>query len=529
MRDRLRLVLRLARKDWRVVWPWAVLAWLATGSRWAAVLARGRVSEVVDMFALASALIPFLALARLVHVDPVPGTTQFWVTRPIPPGALLTVKLLLAFVAVVLPCVLVEVAPLTATGLRLDAEDYVLVFALTLLWYLAAVGLALLSAAFTGTVSSALLLGLSALMLVSVGMSYVRRLWPTSFEFNVTLVSGRIVGGLLTAAACPVVLWVLYRTRSRRRAALLLAALGALLFAVDRWWAWNWISAPLRPAAAPAHGHDWRHVNVRLDPRRKGEGASSSSQRSRVSLGVIVENLPDCLSLVQTGYAARATVSGRDESLQVDLRHPPRRGLPVDSSYWVPSRLEQALTGCAPGNQGGRVEVFAPRTGEYDARSGGWKHPNRVREVQRAEGTLFFAVARPYVVARAPLRAGSVLESHGWRRTVLAIPSAASPELRVRTEQVVVPYLEYSRFGLWSAVFDPAEGKFYRAASSGRIDSSASGGLAYRVWETAERGWQGKGNETLTTLPDATEMALLAAEPLGTLQVPFVARLPESW
>lgn len=104
------MTLHILKKDVRRLWPailasLAVLASLARQDRWRLDWGSGPTESYLNL------LVPVLwacLLALAVDQEPIPGDRQFWLTRPMPRGALLGAKLLFALLFVHLPALIAD-------------------------------------------------------------------------------------------------------------------------------------------------------------------------------------------------------------------------------------------------------------------------------------------------------------------------------------------------------------------------------------------------------------------------------------
>ena len=116
------MIWHIFRKDLRLLWPMAVLVagvqWLNAGllirGGW---FARSTIGEMGDWGWLSNVALPAVALLGLaalaiavIQQDRLPGTTQDWLTRPIPRRQLLAAKLLFVVLAGLLPILAADLA-----------------------------------------------------------------------------------------------------------------------------------------------------------------------------------------------------------------------------------------------------------------------------------------------------------------------------------------------------------------------------------------------------------------------------------
>src|SRR5580693_5879415 len=96
------MVRHILKKDWRLLWPivgaLAALQGLLTGARFAAAPFLGGLPTVP--MALLELLAAGIVITLVVHQDPIPGTRQDWLVRPIARRDLFLAKLLFVVVLV---------------------------------------------------------------------------------------------------------------------------------------------------------------------------------------------------------------------------------------------------------------------------------------------------------------------------------------------------------------------------------------------------------------------------------------------
>jgi hypothetical protein len=115
------VIWNILKKDLRILWPLiAVVAAVQLGN--AALLASGGqfapdANLDVEFAWISNLALPFVCLLGLVvlvlavlHQDRLPGTTQDWLTRPIPRGKMLAAKMLLIVLAGLVPVLLCDIA-----------------------------------------------------------------------------------------------------------------------------------------------------------------------------------------------------------------------------------------------------------------------------------------------------------------------------------------------------------------------------------------------------------------------------------
>jgi hypothetical protein len=533
MSERLALFRHLAAKDWRPLRPWAVVCWIASAAAWLPAWGPSDAGSgpLAGVLAALAALLPALAVARLLHLDPVPGTQQLWLTRPIPPGTLLLAKLTLVTLTVLLPCFLLAVVPLVFTGVPLRWSDHVLVWIGTTVVYLAFYAGVALPAALTRNMAQlGLLLATGSLAYVVLRYyswqwrrSSIEWLWEPGVE-----VSRELVLRLLAAAAGLAGAVVLYRRRRVRAVGALAVALAVPLFALTQVWPLDvtgWavsLGAPSAPSA-PANSAtpDWRRVQVVVDGSQVGTSQSTRdgvAGPARLSVAARVAGLPPDLLLEQVGYSATARVEWPD---RVHLEHDDPRQV---SGWLGRGTAETIALGCPSSSDRQEVEIAHIE----GASVGDWPALHEVR------GTLRFTVGRPFVLARGPARPGARLALPRRLLTVTSLTMADGRQGLVLDERhVVAPVLD----GLWPVdpdpiLFDPIQRRCYHpsARSHGTWRRQARyerTRIELQSW-TPSFGFQRPREDfgmSFFSMPrerlDRSELVFLSVEELGTLEVPF--------
>jgi hypothetical protein len=546
MSERVKLLWHLAAKDWPPLRPWAVLSWIATAVAWLPAFAPPEVElgPLSDLLPPIAMLLPVLALARVLHLDPVPGTTQLWLTRPIPPAALLAAKLALFTLTVLLPCLVLDVVPIVFTGVALRWNDHALVWIGTAVVYLALYAGAALPAALTRNVAQLALLLAAGLLALVVLRHLSWQWWPPKRDWagaGAGLEASRVlVVGLLTPALALAGAADLYRRRRVRLVGVLAAALALPLVAVSRLWpvdVTGWavaLGAPSGPSSGAVergtHGPDWRRTRVLVDGGRVGISRPEHdgvAEPVRMSAGARVSGLPPGLSLVQVGYSVTATVEGQGVLLLKEDGWPARS--PTGSVAGGMPPPEAVALGC-PWSGDGSVEI-ARLEGVPE---GEWP------VMQDVHGTLRFAVVRPFVLARGPARPG---ERFALPRRLVTVGSLAPTNgvQGVVLEQRLVAAPIFER--LWPTnpdvvLFDPGERRCRRSNQESMWAwSRRARYIRSRIELTYWRPTYDpphRDNDRWTWPPavprellERSELVFLSAENLGVLEVPFA--VTEIW
>jgi hypothetical protein len=554
------LWVHLARKEWRYAWGWLLLAWAATGSLWLHLLgpwrglglSGGPARDLGLLHTLLVSLVVLLVQSRLFQMDPLFGTTSFWVTRPIGRWRLLFAKVAVAGMALVLPCSLIETAPLAAMGLHLPLRDLVLSAAGTVLWYsaLCAVGAvpAVLTRGLTTMVLSSLGGGIAGLLLFPyAGRPYLNS--PGFFDgtlHGAAVEAGRAVTLAALAVGSSLAILVTLSRSGRRRETLILVGLSIVaVFVWDRSWSGGLLKtlAPPRTGAAasvlvnPIQASlgrgGYRQGGLRFPDRRPGAPAP-------LSVSFSLTGLPEGLVVEQTGYETTARVGGQD---QRRVRVEWGRWLGSPNGLW-PNAIEMALdcrephihppweSNEAPPDEPS-FEIFqvAPAS-ETDRSTPG---------LSEVRGTLFMSVVRPRLVARAPARTGETLEVPGHRFRIVGVSHERLPlQIRMIHDSVEPPLFRraFATPAGWIVLHNPARKECLHDNTYGsgspltfglpflRSDSAwvFNGGMMFGSshWPGAWR-WRAPPDWL-----EGAEIVLLSVDEVRRAEVPFeLARFPE--
>jgi hypothetical protein len=486
MPNRTRLLLHLTRKDWRALRTLAALCWALTAARWLMVEPMSGGDRFLGPLLL---LVPLLLVVRLVHLDAPLGTTQFWLTRPVPARTLAASKLLAVFLMVVLPSAVIETAPLALTGVPLEAADYALVSLTTVLWYTAFSAFALVPAVVTRSARAAVLLAVAWVMALRIA-------WWWLLPVHLAVAAQPLPIAALEAAGASTIVWRSYRTRGRGFTVALALLMLAAPIAAARWWPWE-RGTPSPPEAGPSA--PWRRVRVRLEwpsARQQADGGGDGSVRAVIA----VENLPSDLVLVETGYDATAIVGGAERHRAADRRW----SAGAASPYWTP-RFESVVLGCR--------EDAPPVVAIFELEPEG--RPADLSALQRVHGRLHFSVVRPVVEGRAPISEGSTLSARGWRLTV---SSVAYNFRRIRSQAVQALASRFPSYVVW---FDSV-GK--RCHGERWFPPWSPAGLPYAVDERPLHFWNRAVTMPWTTAHD--ELVVLGGQEVGRFIVPFDLSAP---
>lgn len=458
----LALVAHLMAKDWRAMRWWFVVAWLASASLAVEKLSLDPPLPLLfglTLFLGVGVLIVLIVVqSALFLLDPPLGSTAFWLTRPIPRSTLLAAKLALWLVALVVPCVFLELAPMALLGLDLVALDYTLAAAEGLLWCLA-LGPALLVVALAperpATRMALALVAGTVLLLMDL------RALSTSGDAGV---------GDVPAVALPVPL-----AASRWALACVLAAIAGLvalrrLYAAGRWppsagllvaglalsavaqhvWPRETL-APVARLYRTWRGADRPHtpprdvgaLGVRLEhPGLVNFSSVGGCQETHLIADAVFGGRPAGTALVQVGFRTRlrrpgapdAHVVADDRRLQPTYAHVTRSRNPdpfATGDVYQP-RWPALAVDCAQDVGAFLVEVFraAPCIPE-----------DATRTQADLSGQLSFRVVRPFVAARVPLRDGEALALGRHRVVVERVDERAIPALALSIQSLALRLL----------------------------------------------------------------------------------------
>ena len=464
-----------------------------------------------------------LAAARLLQLDPIQGSTQLWATRPIPRTTLLAAKLTVLLGVLVLPCALLEAFRVCVVGLQIDAAGWIAIVAGTLALRGALILVLALVAVLTRHLASwffasaALLVGLA----VWEGAGRSLGLWsfPALDARGAALeLTRRLLAAVIVLLGAGAGLYATYRTRRLLPAIVGLAALLVAQDAVRHHWPVTWPgTGDAVLAASPSAPVAWSHATVEVLPN---EPFNWSASDGSLHLRAEPHGLPSGLSLVQTGYSVAAEPAGHGVvRVDVDLRRPPTPTEPVRGPHQLPSFLTVAL-GCRVSDCASSVEVF--------------RMTPPVPELRNLTGVLRFAVVRPRVVARGPVRVGQRFELAWQRLTVEHVPEERGRILLLAHELITPPFATRTKEPTLVS-YDAAESGCYSPGSTGAGFASfgaySRASLRLEDWHGPRRPTDSDNHGELPPPPNgwlrSTELVVLASEPLGVLEAPFrIERFP---
>ena len=381
----------ILKKDLILLWPMALLSALAQWGLYGLVFAMDAApqSPYLRPIAQLSVMVVFLAMvfaiALSVQQEPIPGTRQDWLVRPVRRRDLLLAKLLFVLVAVQAPMFLGDVVGAMARGFPF-AEAAGAALGRNLLLFVTVSLPALAFAAMTRTVAQFVSAGIAyfiATVAVMMVLSLAARVTGQEQVTNPLAWTGvawipQTIARIVLAAGAVVAVLLLY---FRRRVALARGVFPAfaLLSVLTVLLPWNWIFA-LQTAAAPAPAGP--PVALALDPaapryrpapgesadtyapgaaqvqlRGRAAGDIPAETRARLARGDIVVYAPLHITGLAAGarpWADRAVVrlrsaggrvlfEGRGDDLKLDRGVPAGGGLRAYEAIRIPALVyEQA-------------------------------------------------------------------------------------------------------------------------------------------------------------------------------------------
>jgi hypothetical protein len=514
----MRELLHLMAKDWRYIRLWAVASWALVIGAWAVLDLAGdpTLRHVLGIVHFIAWVLPFVAVVRLIQLDPVLDSRAFLATRPINRAVLLLSKLAVAFGAVLAPCLLFSVAPLAVRGLGLAPRDYGLAAAAMLVRYLWIAWFVLIVAAVTRGLGQAALLSAALAIALAAIAHFSSYGWNSTAREDTTFT---VALALLLPAQAIACLGVLYRTRRLAAAVGMLVLTGAALLTLKAEWRWNVMAfaAPPAPLAHPVGRRTVWPVRVEF-LEMKGRvlqwGLGSASDR-RATAVVRIHGLEPGLSLRQTGSEARLDdVAGvrRWDDFESDWHI---EGYPA--GRWMPSPV--SMLGCRAGaDKTGMVQVVSlPGTGES------WRADwERIKRIDRITGRLKFSVVRWSVRERANVDGGA-LRFPGGRIVGTRPRGESGAAVALRQERLMLHPFPSALESPRPVLFSPNSADCLFLDDVTRA-GGASMTLPIGVEEERAARWSRTGRSREMAdgpVPEGTEMLFLDHEMLGTLEVPF--------
>ena len=387
---------------------------------------RQLVGTLGNLLSLTEVLLSVVLIVLVVHAHPLVGTTAFWMTRPIPPRALLNAKLAL-FGGVMIGAPVIADLALMATY-DVPWVDIARVSAQTALFWTAWTSVIMAAAALTPNLAKfALLIGGAMMsfaaviaLLTAVLFYRLETLPPLSLGVDVPVPNSGLVGLLLVLIAALVFFLVQYQTRRRVVSAFVGVAGIVVAQLVGSAWPWpvlapivampGWSANPaMLNLSASANSvaversfsignqHlDWRHARaeIRLRGLEPGWTASVGIHRARVE----VAGKPELVSALR-GQPASVPVETHGESSQE--REVIRRLLDVGSLIDEQSQEhgERTIVLFARGSD---IDRLAPAQGSYN-------------------GRFHITLTRHVIEGIVPIRPGATYQDGPYRFSIAAI------------------------------------------------------------------------------------------------------------
>jgi hypothetical protein len=205
-----------------------------------------------DLIWLAKVLVGFVLIPLVVHTHPLVGSDVFWMTRPIPPRALMASKLTLLVAMIVLVPVACEMALMIAY--KVPPQRMAAVAVQTTLWQVLYLTIVMALAALTRNLArfallfGGLLLGLAVTAMITAAIAMSRMDDSAAVMMvavsvgppapNVDDATSGIVFLLVVVATGLALLMVQYATRSSRRSAVVGVAGLVVAWALSSMWPW---------------------------------------------------------------------------------------------------------------------------------------------------------------------------------------------------------------------------------------------------------------------------------------------------
>jgi len=451
----MKLVGHIMAADVRRYWP-ALAAWLLLVAVTAAqdgvhprLVAEGGSALALGVFAelsrLAKLLAAFLVVPLIVQTHTLVGTEAYWMTRPIPPRALLAAKALLIGLVMIAAPLLAEAALMVAYGVPF--RTLAGVTAESALWQSFRVGLLFSAAVLTRNLTGfALLIGSALVAGIALVGTMLAFALMGSDEVSPGIPrpvgpddpTGLVMWTLLVIAAAAALVVSQYRTRWRVRSVLIGASALAVAFVLPALWPWPFlmdgVELPSWARASAALHLRADRSSVRLSDER-GMGGRKGWQTLTAALRV---------EGVQPGWSANAgllesTIARDGERLASDvILHP--QPIPTEWDDVRPGEgVAAALLGVeriitpGPAAEQVRVPLFFARTSEV---------PGPAPFIGTYRGRFQIQLVRHEVEAALRLRSGARHAADSYR---LRVASVERTRMRV-----VVTALESSA----SSVFD---------------------------------------------------------------------------
>jgi len=259
------LVLHLVRWDVRrfqvllALWLLLVAATVLLEGAWPSIAvgmaARNTVGLAGNLLALADVLFGVALITLVVQDQPLVGTSAFWMTRPIPPRALLAAKLVLLTGAMVLVPVLAETMLMMAY--RVPAREIAAVAAQSALFRAFWLGIVMVFAAFTPNMAKFALAVSGVILAAIVTLVTIATILTDGAEDRPPIPTAEdlydptpgVLSTVILIGAAAITLAILYRTRVRPRAVAIGVAGIAVAWAAGTVWPWPLLAPTLETPA----------------------------------------------------------------------------------------------------------------------------------------------------------------------------------------------------------------------------------------------------------------------------------------
>jgi hypothetical protein len=328
------------------LWLLLVVAGAALEGAWpgvaVAMAARQTVGITGNLLALAEVLFSVVFIALVVQEHPLVGTTAFWMTRPIPPRALLAAKLIVLFAAVVVAPVIAEIILMAVY--KVPLREFADVALQTALFWTLWLSTVMTFAALTANIAKFALAvgGVLISMIVSIVIFAAIAMDRFAEEPPIPTAAGPydptsgVVNTVLLVSAALVLLVVLYRTRARPRAIAIGLAGVALAFALSDVWPWPWLAPQLE---TPAWAFEPSALQLSMSPgevdvRDAGQHFGDTPTQWRIA------RAPLRLTGLASGWSA--WIGLREASLQVSGREPLATRLRARAAFRAADDAESA-------------------------------------------------------------------------------------------------------------------------------------------------------------------------------------------
>ena len=317
-------MLHIFKKDLRRL-RWAIAAWLLlVGVRLivdtvGTDMALGSLAEQIGIRQVAR-LLSFLQLILLailvslvVHDEPLVGRNAFWLTRPMPPVALMSAKALFAATFFVVVPLLANM--IVALTFDIEARDVTRLIPVFLLNQVLLVSLMMLLAVLTPSFTkyAIAIVAIVSAFVVSLG-SYIVLAMLFATEFN----SGReatpdptrtIIGAVALIATVFTVIAYQYQRRRLKQALLIAVAGSVFAYVVFDWWPWSYVRFQAIDATATPQNIGTVQVAFDATQRRVTDGFTinrRTPRKKQIAVKTIVTGVP--VELRAQAIVARSTL-----------------------------------------------------------------------------------------------------------------------------------------------------------------------------------------------------------------------------